>query len=136
MKNEKAARKDIYYTNDHEWIDFRGAVAYVGICLFKLTGFKEIDEIRFSEPSGFKRKGELIATIHYREYQVEACMPVDGKILELNERLLTGDPGILLQQPESNGWIALINPAVPYERKELLLPKQYQMNGKSKYAKQ
>lgn len=42
---------------------------------------------------------------------------------------------MLLRQPENNGWIALIVPSQPYERKDLLLPKQYQMNGKNKYAK-
>ena len=42
---------------------------------------------------------------------------------------------MLLHYPENNGWIAMIIPAQPYERKDLLLPQQYQMNGKSKYAK-
>jgi len=42
MNTDKAAKKDLYYTNDHEWIDFQGTIAYTGICLFKLLGFKEI----------------------------------------------------------------------------------------------
>jgi len=42
MNTDKAAKRDLYYTNDHEWIDFQGTIAYTGICLFKLLGFKEI----------------------------------------------------------------------------------------------
>jgi len=135
MKMEKSTNKDLYYTKDHEWIDFQGTVAYIGVCSFKLTGFKEIHQISFKESSGFRKKGEVIATVKYNDYQIEAHMPVDGKLVQVNDTLLSGDQNVLLQNPENRGWIALIVPSQPYERKDLLLPKQYQMNGKSKYAK-
>lgn len=133
MNKEQLANKDLYYTNDHEWIDFQGTVAYVGVCAFKLLGFKEVQQIIFNEPSGFKRRGEVIATIRYRDYQIDAHMPVDGKVLEVNESLSHGN--ILITQPENSGWIAKIIPAQPYERKDLLMPKDYQMKDKSKYVK-
>ncbi|MGZ8558315.1 MAG: glycine cleavage system protein H [Chitinophagaceae bacterium] len=135
MNSGKTTNKDLYYTKDHEWINFQGTVAYTGICHFKLLGFKEIHQIRFKEPSGFKKKGEVIATITYKDYQIEAHMPVDGKVIEVNEALLSGNRSGLLQHAENSGWLALIVPSQPYERKDLLLPKQYQMNGKGKYAK-
>ena len=133
--NKKNSTKDLYYTTDHEWIDFQGAIAYVGICKFKLTGFKQVQEINFKEPEGFKKQGDVIATIKFNEYLVEAHMPVDGKIVHVNNVLLSGNPNILLDCSETIAWIAMIIPSQPYERKDLLLPKQYQMNGKSKYAK-
>jgi glycine cleavage system H protein len=136
MNQQQAATKDHYYTKDHEWIDFQGTVAYVGICRFKLTGFKQVQEIKFIETSGFKKQGEVIATVRYNEYLIEAHMPVDGKLLQVNEKLVAGNPNILLDCAETSAWIALIVPSQPHERKDLLLPRQYQMNGKSKYAKQ
>jgi len=135
MNTEKSNKKNLYYTKDHEWIDFRGTVAYIGVCSFKLIGFREIQQITFNESSGLRKQDEVIATIKYNDYKIEAHMPVDGKVIHVNEKLLSGDHNILLQHPENSGWIALIVPAQPYERKDLLLPKQYQMNGKSKYAK-
>lgn len=135
MKTRKLTNKDLYYTLDHEWIDFQGSVAYVGVCQFKLLGFKEVHQITFSEDSGFKKRSDVIATIKYNDYQIEVHMPVEGKIVQFNENLLSGDQNILLLQPESTGWVAKVIPAQPYERKALLLPQQYQMNGKSKYAK-
>ena len=135
MKKEKSASRDLYYTHDHEWVDFQGTVAYTGVCLFKLLGFKEIHQIRFRETSGFCKKGDVVAIIKYNDYLVEAHMPVDGKIIQVNEVLHSGNPNLLLQHAENTGWIALIVPSQPYERGGLLLPKQYQMNGKSKYAK-
>ncbi len=135
MKVEKAWIKDLYYTNDHEWINFQGTVAYVGVCPFKLTGYRDIHEILFAEPSAFLKQGEIIATIIYHDYRVEVHMPVNGKLQQLNPELITGNKNILLQQAEGSAWIALINPALPYERTGLLLPKEYQLNSKGKYAK-
>lgn len=132
---QKSTKKDLYYTKDHEWIDFQGTIAYIGVSSFKLIGFKEIQQVIFNKPSGFKKGGDLIATIKYNDYRIEAYMPVDGKVMEINTNLIYGDKNLLLQQAESKSWIALIVPSQPYERKDLLLPKQYQMNGKSKYAK-
>jgi glycine cleavage system H protein len=135
MKSEKSRIRDIYYTHDHEWIDFQGSIAYTGICSFKLTGFKQIQEIQFNEPSGFKKKGDVIATLKFNEYQISAHMPVDGKVLQINEILVNGNPNILLDCAESSGWIVLLAPSLPHERPGLLLPKQYQMKAKSKYTK-
>ncbi|HEX7847999.1 MAG TPA: hypothetical protein VF476_19505, partial [Chitinophagaceae bacterium] len=70
MKTETKGPKDIYFTTDHEWIDFRGSIAYTGICGFKLLGFKELHEVTFHEPGVFRKKGEVIASIRYNDYQV------------------------------------------------------------------
>ena len=135
MKNKESGAKDLYYTKDHEWIDFQDSVAYVGISHFKLTGFKEIQQVIFNDLTGFKQKGESIAAIKYNDYQVEVTMPVDGKMVKVNTDLLYGNQNLLLNHAETIGWVALIAPSQPFERNDLLLPKQYQMNGKSKYAK-
>jgi len=127
--------KDLYYTRDHEWIDFQGTVAYVGICSFKLIGFREVQQIIFKGSTGFRKKGDVIASVKYNDYRIEAHMPVDGKVVEVNELLVSGNPHVLLQYAESSAWIALIVPSRPYERNDLLAPRQYQENAKSKYAK-
>ena len=136
MKMQKSSYKDVYYTQDHEWIDFQGSVAYVGVCQFKLLGFKGVHQIIFKEGSGFRKKSDVIAIIRYNDYQIDVHMPVDGKIVELNENLLTGNHETLLLQPEGSGWIAKIVPSEPYERKDLLLPQQYKANEKRKHPKE
>lgn len=134
MDIEKSAKKDLYYTNSHEWIDFQGTVAYIGVARFKLTGFKQIDQVIFNSPTGFKRSGDLIAAVKYNDFRIDVSMPVDGKVVEVNTNLIYGNADLLLTNTE-NVWVALIIPSQPYERKGLILPKHYQMNGKSKYAK-
>ena len=134
MNTQQSSKKDLYYTKDHEWIDFQGTVAYTGVCSFKLIGFKAIEQVIFNEPLGFKKRGDLIATIKYNDYIIEAHMPVDGKALEIYTNLIYVNKNLLLKYAES-AWIAKIAPSLAHERKDLMIPKQYQMNGKSKYVK-
>ena len=126
MNSKKAAKQNFYYTHDHEWIDFQGSVAYIGVCSFKLKGIKQIQKIMFSENSGLIRQGALIATIQYDDYLVNVNMPVEGKILSINDMLLTDEQNILLKHPESKGWIALIFPRQIQERNNLLPPEEYE----------
>ena len=135
MNADKILKKDHYYTTDHEWIDFQGTIAYVGVCSFKLRGIKQIDQLTFKDTGAFKQQVELIATIRYDDYQININIPVSGKIIKINQELLQNKEGILLSHSECLAWIALIIPAQPYERTNLLLPHQYKMTAKDKYAK-
>ena len=128
--NPKPANKSLFYTNDHEWIDFQGSVAYVGVCSFKLTGIKEIHQVIFSENTDLIDQGEAIACIQYDDYRILVHMPVAGKLFSFNDVLLTDDKNILLQQPEDNGWIALIVFDQGKERTDLQLPGDYKLSLK------
>ena len=100
MNSVRSRKKELYYTKDHEWIDFQGLVAFVGVCSFKLLGFNQIQQIVFANYPDFKKQGEVIATINYKDCKIQVNMPVDGKIIDLNKKLLTGKPNILLQAAE------------------------------------
>jgi glycine cleavage system H protein len=128
--NLKPANKNLFYTNDHEWIDFQGSVAYVGVCSFKLSGIREIHHVIFSENPDLIDQGEAIACIQYDDYRILVHMPVVGKIISFNDVLITGDKSILLQQPEDNGWIALIVPAQYKESTGLQSPEDYKLSLK------
>jgi glycine cleavage system H protein len=119
--------RNLYYTYDHEWIDFQGSVAYVGVCHFKLSGFKGIQQIIFVENSALIKKGEVIAGVTYDDYLVLVHMPVEGRIISFNDLLLTEEKSILMQQPEDNGWIALIVPDQIKKRTGLMAPEEYKL---------
>lgn len=125
MNAPKDMKRNLYYTYDHEWIDFQGSVAYVGVCHFKLSGFKEIQQIIFAEISELINQGEVIASIKFDDYLVLVHMPVAGRIISFNDMLLTEEKSMLLQQPEDNGWIALIVPAQLTKRTGLQSPEEY-----------
>ena len=131
---DKNSKKDIYYTPHYEWIGFQGSTAYIGLCSFKLSGFRDIHQIIFNQTSEFVQQGKVIATIKYYDYVVKMRMPVDGRIIQLNPLLLNGEKRLLLEQPEDNGWIALIIPERQYDRIDLLTAEQYKEKNTFKYA--
>ena len=133
MMTDKEGSRDLYYTQDHEWIDFQGMVAYTGICAFKLTGFKDIQQVNFHQALGPKSKGDSIATIHYKDYSIVVHMPVDGKVVQINEELAGSQKDLLLKDPEGKGWISLIVPTQPYGREGLILPREYRKKYKSSF---
>jgi glycine cleavage system H protein len=110
------AKRDLYYTNDYEWIEFQGSVAYIGLCPFKLAGIKEIDKIEFSKENNTKKCGEIIGSIIYEDCKIDVHMPVSGCIVFFNAAILAGDKNIVLHEPETRGYIALIFPSFPYDR--------------------
>ena len=135
MHMTNLVNKNLYYTKDHEWIDFQDAFAYIGVSNFKLIGFKEIEHIIIHKLSGFMKQGEIMATIKYSDYQIVAHMPVDGIILKVNYILRFGNKNILKKYAETSGWIALIEPSKPEERTDLAKIKKYQINGDNKSKK-
>jgi glycine cleavage system H protein len=127
MKSNPSPKDDIFYTRGHEWIQFQQIVACTGVCAVKLTGFKEVHEIIFHQLSGDKKKGDTIAVIRYNDNEVQVRMPVDGKILQINDALVTGGLKLLLKYPETKGWIAEIIPAIPAQKNKLLTSLEYHL---------
>ncbi|MBN9383565.1 MAG: hypothetical protein J0H74_22595 [Chitinophagaceae bacterium] len=130
MKSSPTFENILYYTHDHEWINFQGSLAYVGVCAFKLTGIKQIGRIEFDDSGDMKRAGDLLAIIHSGEYKIPIHMPVDGEVLTYNPELSNDWRNMLLQQPEHIGWVAFIFPHTLYEQNGLLSPEQYQAMNK------
>ena len=127
MEIPNIIKRNLYYTQDHEWIDFQGSVAYVGVCRFKLSGIKEVHNIKLNEFSNMLNPGEVICNIQFDDYQIQVHMPVEGKIISFNDLLLTEERNVLLQQPENNGWIALVAPCRLNDKTGLLSLDEYQL---------
>jgi glycine cleavage system H protein len=125
MSKSKTVMRDLYFTIDHEWIDFQGTVAYIGVSNFKLSGLKHIKKIAFSKSPGIKKKGDVLAIIHCKNCKVPVYMPADGRILSLNDNQPLSDLNIIQMQPENDGWLAFIGLTQPYERKGLMQLEQY-----------
>ena len=131
MINSPVPEDNLYYTHDHEWIRFLGQIAYVGICTFKLTGIRQIQDVEFSSTEGMKKRGEILAVLHYEPYRIPIHMPLDGEVLGFNEKLTDENRDIFLQQPEQLKWVALIVPDISHQSDGLLSPEQYHTKTKS-----
>ena len=126
VQSMESSSKFHYYTTSHEWIDFSGSVAYIGISSFKLKGLKEILKTEYLDTVATVTKGDIIAAIVTEGGNILVHMPVDGSISEVNTDFIH-HPSKLLQPQKHSGWLFKIHPLAPYKREGLLLPQQYQL---------
>lgn len=101
--------KKIYYTNDHEWIDFNKRDAYIGVADFKLIGVGQILHIKLNTLSLDLSKGQPLGLVISRDYEIPFHMPVDGKLIDYNEYLLS-NPALLCDKSLHNRWLVKIIP--------------------------
>lgn len=107
MPNNRRSTKNFYYTKEHEWICFRKDYAYVGVSDFKLSGIGTILHISLQTLSLNKEKGEILGTIISGDYRITIHMPVNGKIVDYNELLLS-KPELITDASLHNRWLVKI----------------------------
>jgi len=111
--------ENLLYTEDHEWIRVEGDEAFIGITDFAQ---KELGDIVFVEVETVDEtldKGEAFGTIEAVKTVSDMFMPIDGTVLELNEKI-EDSPEVINRDPYGEGWIIKIKLADPSQLDELL----------------
>ncbi len=95
------------YTKDHEWLKIEGDEAFVGITDFAQ---KELGDIVFVEVETVDEtldKEEVFGTIEAVKTVSDLLLPIDGEIVEFNEKL-EDTPELINNDPYGDGWIIKI----------------------------
>lgn len=129
MKITANTRPRMHFTYDHEWIDYNGTVAFVGVSAFKLKGLKNIDKIKWHKYKGTIEKGTLIAELHSEDYIIPIHTPVTCKFLGPNPKL-EGNLNLILTSPQDGGWVFFITPVKFSAQEPLLSPDDYKKHIK------
>lgn len=114
----------MYYTKDHEWIDYLGVSALIGIHKNKLSGINEVLQATFCRIPSELARGEIIAEFHSERSLLQVYMPVSGSLIAINPKLLN-NPSLIFNEALHSIWIAKISPAFPSLREGLLRQQQY-----------
>ncbi len=126
MHNTSVSRPRIHFTKEHQWIDFNGTVAFIGVSKFRLTGIRHIDSIRWMSAKGTLEKGTLIAHICSGDDVIPVHAPLHCKFLGPNAKL-SNNPNLILESPQDQGWLFFVTPLKfqPKDKEELLQPEAY-----------
>ncbi|NLY66177.1 MAG: glycine cleavage system protein GcvH [Tissierellia bacterium] len=116
--------KDLYYTKDHEWLKVEGDEAYIGLTDFAQDSLGDIVYVELPEVDDEFSKEDAFAAVESVKAASDVFMPVDGKIVEVNEALLD-EPGLINEDPYEN-WIAKIEIADKSQLDELLSADEYE----------
>ena len=110
---------ELKYTKDHEWIRVDGEHAYIGITDFAQGELGDIVYVEIETLEESVDMGNVFGTIEAVKTVSDLFMPVNGVILEVNEKL-ESEPELVNNDPYGEGWMVKIKLDDPAQVNELL----------------
>ena len=107
------------FTEDHEYIRVDGATGTVGITNYAQDQLGDIVFVELPSVGKVLKKGDEAAVVESVKAASEIYSPASGTVTEVNGAL-TGEPGLINQAPDTDGWIYKLRLADPAELDALL----------------
>ena len=116
--------KDLFYSDDHEWVKVEGDLAYIGITDFAQDQLGDIVYVELPDIDDEIAKEEAFSAIESVKAASDVYMPVDGKVVEVNEELL--DSPELLNTDAFENWILKVELTDKGQLDELMSSEEYE----------
>ena len=91
------------YTEDHEWLRIEGDLIVVGITEHAAEQLGDVVFVELPEVETMVAKGDEAAVIESVKAASDILAPVDGEIVEVNEKL-SDTPGLVNSDPLGAAW--------------------------------
>ena len=108
---------------DHEWIKVEGNVAYIGITDYAQKALGEIVYVELPEVDSEFSLGDVFSVVESVKAASDIFMPVDGKVVEVNEAL--SDEPEKINQDANDTWIMAVELENSIESYELMSESEY-----------
>lgn len=108
-----------YFTEDHEWVDVDGDIGTVGISEYAQSQLGDIVFVDVPEEGKALTKGDEAAVVESVKAASDVYSPVSGTVIEGNPAL-TETPGLVNEEPESEGWFFKLTLSDPDELSGLM----------------
>lgn len=120
-----SVQKDLYYTEEHEWLKVDDGEGTIGITDHAQS---ELGDIVFVDLPGEGKefsKGDAIGTIEAVKTVSDIYAPISGEVTEVNETL-DEEAEKINQDPYGEGWIVKVKLSDKSEIDELLSAEEYE----------
>lgn len=101
---------NVKYTKDDEWIRLEGDEAFIGITDFAQGELGEIVFLDVQTEGETLKQGQEFGSIEAVKTVAPLLMPVDGEVLEVNEKL-NDEPALINNDPYGEGWMIRVRVA-------------------------
>lgn len=113
------------FTKEHEWLELNEDVATVGITDYAQESLGDLVYVELPEKGATISVSEDFAVVESVKAASEVYSPLSGDIIEVNDDL--GDnPGLINEQPYTDGWIAKVRISDPSELAEAMTAEEYE----------
>ena len=113
------------FTKEHEWVDKSNDLLIVGITDFAQSQLGDVVSIELPQVGSSFKQNDVIAIVDSVKASSDVFCPVDGEIIEVNEKLLE-NPELINQSEFGDGWIIKIKPENSQQFDSLLSKEQYE----------
>ncbi len=115
--------KELFYSNDHEWVKMDGNKAYVGITDFAQHALGDIVFVELPEIDADFTIGDTFGVIESVKAASDMIIPISGRVIEINEAIV--DNPVLVNDDCYENWMMLIEINNMEEIDELMNEEQY-----------
>lgn len=117
-------KKNLLYSNDHEWVKVEGEKAYIGITDHAQHSLGEIVYVELPEVGDELNAGDVFGVIESVKAASDSYLPVSGNVLEVNEAL--SDSPQLINEDPYGSWIVLVEMSNKSDLDDLMDAQQYE----------
>ena len=117
--------KNLLYTKEHEWADFKENEVIIGITDFAQSQLGDVIFIEYPEIDKKISAGDVFGEVEAVKTVSELYAPISGIIKEINEKL-NDSPELINSDPYGNGWIIKLLPTNLDEKDRLMNFASYQ----------
>ena len=101
--------EEFRFTDTHEWVKQEEDVIIVGVTEYRQRRLSDIVRIEFPDPGDKLIAEETAGILEGVNDTVDFCAPVDGKVTEVNDKLLHS-PELVNTDPYGDGWLFKMKP--------------------------
>lgn len=94
----------ILCSKSHEYVVDKEGTYIIGLTDFAIEQLGDIVFVELPEVDSEFAKGEVFGTVESVKAASEIYMPISGKVIEINEKLVES-PEILNESPYEDGWL-------------------------------
>ncbi|GAA0499901.1 glycine cleavage system protein GcvH [Salinibacillus aidingensis] len=101
--------KDLYYSEEHEWVKVEGNKLRIGITEFAQSELGDVVFVELPEVGDEVEADEPFGSVESVKTVSELYAPVGGKVVEINEDL-DDSPEFVNESPYEKAWMIVIEP--------------------------
>lgn len=116
--------KDLFYTEEHDWVKVEGTKAYIGITDYAQHALGDIVYVELPEVDSEISKGDNYGVVESVKAASDLAIPVDGTVVEINEDVVD-DPALINSDAFEN-WLICVELKDESQVRGLMNAKDYE----------